>query len=86
MDDTEHVVDLDVVRGDPADPGEVRERGEDVSREEVYGKVLGVELGRNLDMLTPSGRAQERVQEEAFTAETAAVAGTGVVLRVEGVE
>lgn len=37
-------------------------------------------------LLTPEERAQERVQEEAFTAQTTASADPGVVLRMEGVE
>lgn len=38
MDVTEHLVDRDIVRGDPADPREVTQSLEEVPREEVPGE------------------------------------------------
>jgi hypothetical protein len=41
LEDAEHLVDLDIVGGDPADPREVGEGGEDVAGEEVPGGRSG---------------------------------------------
>lgn len=69
MDVSEHLVERDVLRGNPAYPGEVAE-----SLEQISGKDI------------PDGGCGERVEEEAFTAETTAATNTGICLRVQSVE
>lgn len=65
MDVSKHLVHWNIVRSDPADPGEVAESLEDVSWEEV-----------------PYSGSEERVEEEAFAAETTTVTNTSICLSV----
>lgn len=82
---------LTIIWPDPAHPREERQRGEDVSGEEIYGNEPGDTIFKELILevgfsLTVASRAYESDNEEALSADAAARADAGVMLRVQRIK